>query len=88
MRLEIVGIEVMYADVAVLAATDVGAPVRRVGERVHRPEVTTNRAQLVIEAVVVEAHLSRSGMRVGEGGALRLRTAWATWVRVSASGMG
>ena len=56
-RLEILLWQVMYADIALLAAGCVRAAVRRVRERVDRAEVPLDGAELVVEDVVVEGRV-------------------------------
>ena len=43
--LKIVSVKVMYADVAILAAADNGAAIRRESERVDRTEMATDAAR-------------------------------------------
>ena len=56
-RLKVLLVEVVYPDVAVLAAGGVRAAVRREGERVDGAEVASDAAELLPEGVVEEERL-------------------------------
>mmetsp|Transcript_28302 Transcript_28302/g.84553 ORF Transcript_28302/g.84553 Transcript_28302/m.84553 type:complete len:203 (+) Transcript_28302:100-708(+) len=70
-RLKVLLVEVVYPDVAVLAAGGVRAAVRREGERVDGAEVASDAAELLPEGVVEEERLElallRGGRRDGHG---------------------